>query len=114
MGGASGMHRRGGTSSRVKCLLGLLEGRTVMSVTNCQPTPYNIINSRGLYESYFSPNVIRIKESRIIRWVEHVECIGEERLRTRFWWGNMTDEGRSKDLCGRVILKWVIKQGRSQ
>jgi len=44
----------------------------------------------------------------MIKWVGHVECMGEERLCTRFWWGNTTEEDRSKDICGRIILKWVI------
>lgn len=79
-----------------------------MSVTNYQPTPYNISNSQGLYESYFFPDVIRIIESRMIKWVGHVECMGEERLRKRFWWENMAEEDRSKDVCGRIILKWAI------
>jgi hypothetical protein len=45
---------------------------------------------------------------RMIRWVGHVKCMGNERIRTRLWWGNLTEEDRSQCVCGRMILKWVI------
>jgi hypothetical protein len=34
---------------------------------------------RGVYDLYYSPNIVRVIKSRRMRWVEHVARMGEAR-----------------------------------
>jgi hypothetical protein len=53
----------------------------------------------------FFPDVMWVIKSR---WVEYVERMGKQRIRTEFWWENTPEEDRFKYVCGRIILKRVI------
>jgi hypothetical protein len=46
------------------------------------------LHSEELHNLYSSPNIVRQFMSRILRWVWHAACMGEERKCTRFWWEN--------------------------
>jgi hypothetical protein len=37
------------------------------------------LNNKKLYDLYFQPNIIRVIKSRRMRWVGHVERIGQRR-----------------------------------
>ena len=41
-----------------------------------------------LNDLYCSPNIVRVIESRRMRWAGHVARMGEERGRLGSWWGN--------------------------
>jgi len=40
---------------------------------------------------YSSPSVVRVIQSRRMRWAEHVARIGRGRGVYRVWWGNLTE-----------------------
>jgi hypothetical protein len=37
------------------------------------------LHNEELHDLYLSPNIVRVKKSRILRWEEHVAQMGEER-----------------------------------
>jgi len=49
-----------------------------------------------------SPDIIRVIESRRMRWAGHVERMGEKRYIQSFDWDLEVD--------GRIILKWIFKK----
>jgi hypothetical protein len=68
------------------------------------------LHNEELYALY-SPIIIRVIKSRIMRWAGHVASMGEEEVHKGFWWGNLREgdhlEGPGVD--GRTILKRVFK-----
>ena len=58
----------------------------------------------------YSPHIIRVVKSRIMRWVEHVACMWENKTYTGFWWGNLRERNdlADPDVDGRIILKWIF------
>ena len=53
-----------------------------------------------LNDLYCSPNIIRVMNSRIMRWAGHVARIGE--VYKGYWWGNL----KERDQLGRHRLRW--------
>jgi hypothetical protein len=49
-----------------------------------------------------------MKSRRI--YVGHVACMGEKKNEWRIWWERYKERNHyeSLDLCGRIILKWIL------
>jgi hypothetical protein len=47
-----------------------------------------------------------------MREVGHVVRMGEKRVNTGFWWGNMRERGHLEDpgVDGRIMLKWIFRK----
>ena len=56
------------------------------------------LHNEELNDLYSSPNIVRVIKSRRMRWVGHVERVGEERGCIGFWWGNWREGGHWRDL----------------
>jgi hypothetical protein len=65
------------------------------------------LHNEELNDLYSSPNIVRMIKSRIIRWAGHVARMGERRVYTGFWWGNLRERDHWGDLCvdGKVMLR---------
>jgi hypothetical protein len=63
-----------------------------------------------LYDVYSSANIIRVIESRTVRWAGHVTWTGE--THTGFWWGDLMkrDHFEGLDVNWRMILKRICKK----
>jgi hypothetical protein len=44
------------------------------------------LHEEELHNLYCSPNIIRMIESRRMRWAGHVACMGRRGMHTAFWW----------------------------
>jgi hypothetical protein len=59
---------------------------------------------------YPLPNIIQEIKSRIMRWAEHVACMGgEERCIQGF--GGERDHLEHPGIDGRIKLRWIFKKG---
>ena len=65
--------------------------------------------SEEINSLHSSPNIIRVIKARRLRLTGHVAHMGNRRVQTGFWWGNVQEGGHLEDpaLRGRVILKWI-------
>jgi hypothetical protein len=74
---------------------------------NKYPTPfyshYTRLHNEELNDLYYSPNIVRVIKSRIMRWVGHVAHMGEERGGYRVLVGNP----KGKRPLGRPRRRWV-------
>ena len=61
---------------------------------------------------YFSPNIVRVIKSRIMRWAGHVARMGEERGCIGSCWGNRREGNQWGDLGvdGWIILGWISRR----
>ena len=70
------------------------------------------LHNEELNDLYSSPSIFRVIKSRRMRWAGHVAHMGERRLYTGFWWGNL----RKRDHLGdpgidvRIILRWIFRK----
>jgi hypothetical protein len=56
-------------------------------VTGVWRKPHN----EELHEPYSSPTIVRVIQSRRIRWTGHVARLGREEACTGVWWGNLRE-----------------------
>jgi len=61
---------------------------------------------------HLQPDFNWIINSRNVRWVGSVACMGEIRMRTRFWCKTVKDKDllEELDIDGEMMLKCVVKQ----
>ena len=56
-------------------------------LTNLYNVLYTALLNEELNDLYSSPNIVRVKKSRRMRWAGHVARMGEERGCIGSWWG---------------------------
>ena len=49
------------------------------------------LNNEELNDLYCSPNIVRVIQSRRLRWAEIVARMGEGKACTWIWWGNLRE-----------------------
>jgi len=62
-----------------------------------------------LNDLYYSPNILRVINSRRMRWVEHVAHMGEERGVYRVLVGKLEGK-RPLGLDGWITLAWISRR----
>jgi hypothetical protein len=80
-----------------------------LAVLSTFPVCYGEVQLSDLYSS---PNIIRVINSRRMRWVGHVAHVGKRVVHTGFWWGDLREGDHFGDpgVDGRIILNWILKQ----
>jgi hypothetical protein len=65
-----------------------------------------------LNDLYSLPNIVRVVKSRRMRWVGHVERMGEERGVHRYCWVSLRERDHWGDqvVDGRIILRWIFRK----
>jgi len=55
------------------------------------------------------PGVIKYRK---MKWSERVERMGRVKVRTRLWWGNLTERDHLENpgVDGRIILRWIFRK----
>ena len=71
------------------------------------------LHNEELNDLYCSPNIVRVKKSRRMRWSGHVARMGEEMEGCiGSWWGNGRGSDHWGDLGvdGWIILGWISRR----
>ena len=70
------------------------------------------LHNEELNDLYSSPNIVRVKKSRRMRWAGHVARMGEERGCIESCWGNRRERDHWGDLGvdGWIILGWISRR----
>ena len=70
------------------------------------------LHNEELNDMYSSPNIVRVINSRRMRWAGHVARMGEGRGIYRVWWGNLRERDHVGDpgLDGRIILRSIFRK----
>jgi hypothetical protein len=66
------------------------------------------LHNEELHSLYSSPSIIRIINSRRVRWTGHVAQMGEKR--NAYWWESqkVRDHRKDQDVGGWTIVKWIL------
>jgi hypothetical protein len=70
------------------------------------------LHNEELHNLYFSPNIIRMINSRRMRWAGHVARMEETRNAYRILVGKpeKRDHKEDQDVGGWAILKWILER----
>ena len=65
-----------------------------------------------LNDLYCSPNIVRVKKSRKMRWARHVARIGDRRGVFRVLVGNLRERDHLEDpgVDARIIFRWIFRK----
>jgi hypothetical protein len=66
------------------------------------------LHNEELHNLYASPNIIRVIESRRVRWAGHVVRVGEMRNMHKIFVEK--PGGKRPRRNGRIILEWILKK----
>jgi hypothetical protein len=71
------------------------------------------LHNEELNDLYYSPNILRVIKSRIMRWAGLQRVSGREEACTGFWWGSLRQRGQGgdPDVDGRIILRRNFRSG---
>ena len=64
------------------------------------------LHNEELNDLYCLPNIVRVIESRRMRWVGHVVV----ETYSGVWWGNLRERNHLEDpgVDGRIMLRWIF------
>jgi len=70
------------------------------------------LHNEELNDLYFSLNIIRVINSRRMRWAEHVARMGEEELCIECFGGKPEGKNHLEEpgVDGRIILRWIFRK----
>ena len=70
------------------------------------------LHNEELNDMYFSPKIVRVRKSRIMRLTGHVARMGREEAYTGFRWGSLKERDHlgDPDVDGRIILKSIFRK----
>ena len=70
------------------------------------------LHDEKLNDLYFSPNIVRLKKSRRMKWAGHVTRMGKGRGVYRVWVGKLEGKNHLGDpgVDGRIILRWIFRK----
>jgi hypothetical protein len=70
------------------------------------------LHNEELNDLYSLPNIVRVVESRRMRFTGHVARMGEEGVCTGCWWENLRERGLWGDSAvdGRIIFRWIFRK----
>jgi hypothetical protein len=69
---------------------------------------FRILHDKDL--NNFGTNRIPVVKSSRLRWAVHLTRMGEKRMHTEFWWGNLFENDRMEDReeDGRTTPRWKL------
>jgi hypothetical protein len=70
------------------------------------------LHNEELHNLYFSPSIIRMIKSRMMRWAEHIARIRRRGVHIGSWWEIQKERDRWEDqgVGGWTILKWILER----
>jgi hypothetical protein len=101
---------------REECRLRVFENRVLRRIFGPQRDEvtgkWRRLHNKELCALYSSPHIIRVINSRILRWAGYVALMGKSRSSYRVLVGKLREGDHLKDpgIDGRIILKWIVER----
>jgi hypothetical protein len=94
----------------------MFENRVIISIfgskTDDVAGEWRKLHNEELNDLNFPPNIVRVIESRRMRYVGYVVCMGRGVVHIRFWWGTLRERYHLEDrgMHGRIILRCIFRK----